>query len=107
MLVPLRPKQRERLTEIASQRGLTNKALVQQIISRYLEENKASFAEPAADDRGGLGTEIAALFCKHGLDVALASPFDPPPKAARRRPADSRGQLSPHEPSRSRRKKWP
>jgi hypothetical protein len=107
MLVSLRPKQRQRLAEIAAQRGLTNKALAQQIISRYLDENKASLAEPAADDRAALGTEIAALFSKHGLDVVLASPFDPPPKAARRRPADSRGRPSPHKPSRSRRKKRP
>ena len=72
-----------------------------------MEEHKISGVDPAADRRGGLGTEIAALFSKHGLkrgNFALESRSDPP-KAAGLRPADSRGRLSPHKPSRNRRKK--
>lgn len=114
MLVPLRPKQREHLTEIAAQRGMTNEALVQQIISRYLEENKTSLSEPAADDCGGLGTEISALFSKHGLDApipelrgfTIQNPFESAPKkAARVRPAGSQRRGSSGKASRIRRKK--
>jgi hypothetical protein len=63
---------------------------------------------------GGLGTEISKLFSKHGLDVpipelrgfTIQNPFESsPPKAAGLRPADSRGRLSPHKPSRKPRKK--
>jgi hypothetical protein len=60
---------------------------------------------PAVDNIGGLGTDIAALFPKHGPGLVLESPFDPPCKAAGLRPADSRGRLSPHKPSSRRGKK--
>jgi hypothetical protein len=104
MNIRLQPQQKTRLAEIADQRRMTKGELARQIISRYLDEHKAS-DDPAVNDRGGLGTEIALLFSKHGLDVVLESPFDPPTKAAGLRPADSRGRLSSHTPSRSRGKK--
>jgi hypothetical protein len=78
---------------------------------RRQPENQARPARNADQKRlaGGLGTELSALFPKHGPDFVLESPFDLPAKAAGLRPADSRGRLSPHEsprrPSRSRRKK--
>ena len=106
MDVRLNPAKEARLTKIAAQRGLTGEELARQIISRYLEEDKTFIdVEPAANERGGLGTEIAALFSKHGLDFVLESPFDPSPKTAGLRPADSRGRQSPRKSSRSRRKK--
>jgi len=80
---------------------------VRQILGCYPEENKAPLVQSAADDRGGLGTELSALFPKGGPDFVIESPFDLPQKAAGLRPADSRGRLSPHKSSRSRRKKRP
>jgi hypothetical protein len=115
MDVRLQPEKEARLAQIAAQRELTTEELARDIICRYLEEAKSS-AEPTPGARGGLGTEIAALFRGHGLEhpipqlkITIESPFDPPKKTAGLRPADSRGRLSPHKfsrkPSRSRRKK--
>ena len=107
MNIRLQPEEEAQLAKIAVQRGLTREELAEQIICHYLEEAKGSIADTKADDRGGLGTELAALFSKHGLDVALESPFDPQPVAGLR-PADSRGRLprkSSRKTSRSRRKK--
>jgi hypothetical protein len=114
MEVHLQRKEKERLARIAARRGMRGQELASQIICRYLQEDKASVnVEPAADDRGRLGTELAALFPKHGPDFVIPelrgytieSPFEPSPKAAGLRPADSRGRLSPHKSSRGRRKK--
>ena len=120
MRVLLQAKQHARLAEIAAQRGITTHKLVQQIVSGYLEDNKR-FVEganevgalPKVHLEGGLGTELSALFRKCWLDApiselrgfTLESPFESPKKAAGLRPADSRGRISPHKPSRSRRKK--
>jgi hypothetical protein len=109
MEVCLQPEKEAQLAQIAAQRGVTTEELAREIVCGYLEGDKAS-AKPARDMRRGLGTEISAIFSKHGLDVALESPFDPPKKAAGLRRVDSRGRLAPHkspphEPSRSRRKK--
>ncbi len=113
MNIHLQPRQETRLAEIADHRGMTKGELAREIICRYLDEHKAS-AEPDVDNRGGLGTEISALFSKHSLDVpipelrgfTIQNPFkSPPKKAARLRPADSRGRRSPHKPSRKPRKK--
>ena len=72
MNIHLQPQQEDRLAEAAGQRGTTKEELARQIICRYLEEDKASVdVEPAVDDRGGLGTELAALFPNHGLDFAI------------------------------------
>jgi hypothetical protein len=98
MNIRLLPNQEARLIDIAAQRGMTEQMLVQQIIRSFLAEHPSP-AKSAADNRGGLGTELAALFAGHGLDAPLESPFDPPKKAAGLRPADSRGRLSPHKPS--------
>jgi hypothetical protein len=106
MRVTLRPKQHVRLSEMAGKRGMKREELARQVICRYLEENKATADdEVARDDRVGLGTELAALFPKHGPDFVLQSPFDLPAKAAELRPADSRGRLSPHKSSRKPRNK--
>jgi hypothetical protein len=105
--IRLQPGQRARLVEIAAHRGVTTEKLVREIVCRYFEEDKATVKlESGQNHRGGLGTEIAALFPKHGPDFVIESPL----KAAGLRPADSRGRLSPHKPSprkysRSRRKK--
>jgi predicted transcriptional regulator len=40
MDVPLQPDKEERLTQIASQRGLKAGELAQQVLSRYLEDDK-------------------------------------------------------------------
>jgi len=103
MNIRLQPRHETRLAGIADH-GMTKGELARQIICRYLDEDKAS-VETAVDDRSGLGTELTALFPKHGLDFAIESPFERPAKAAGLRPADSRGRLSPQKPSRSRRKK--
>jgi hypothetical protein len=105
MRVVLLPQQRRRLTEIAAQRRMTREELASQIICAYLQEDKTSAnVLPVEDKRGGLGTELAALFPKHGLDFtipelrfAMQDPFEKPKKAAGLRPADSRGRLSPHK----------
>jgi hypothetical protein len=104
MEVRLQPEKEAQLARIAAHRGATTEELALEIVCRYLEEDRAS-AEPAPDMRRGLGTEISAIFSKHGLDVALESPFDLPQKTVGLRPASSRGQPSPRKPSRSRRKK--
>jgi hypothetical protein len=99
MNIRLLPNQKARLVEIAAQRGMTEQMLVQQIIRSFLADNPSP-AKIAAENRGGLGTELAALFAGHGLDAPLESPFDPPKKATGLRPADSRGRLSPNKPAR-------
>ncbi len=106
MRVVLQPKQRQHLTKIAAQRGMTTEELARQIICRYLEGDKASLVKRAVPDRGGLGTEIASLFPKHGLDFSIPelrftiqNPFESPKRAAQLRAADGRGRLSPHKPS--------
>ena len=104
MEVCLQPEKEAQLAQIAAQRGVTTEELAREIVCGYLEGDKAS-AKPARDMRRGLGTEISAIFSKHGLDVALESPFDLPQKTVGLRPASSRGQTSPRKPSRSRRKK--
>jgi hypothetical protein len=111
MEVRLQPEKEAQLTRIAAQRGVTTEELAREIICRYLGEDKSSAPAPVA--RGGLGTEIAALFRGHGLEhpipqlkITIESPFAPSPKkSSGLRPADSRGRLSPHKPSRGRRKK--
>jgi hypothetical protein len=75
----------------------------------------ASLSAAPARPEKGLGTEISAIFSKHGLDApipelrgfTIQNPFEssPPKKAAGLRLPDSRGRLSPHKPSRIRRKK--
>jgi hypothetical protein len=111
MNIRLQPGQRARLVEIAAHRGVTTEKLVREIVCRYFEEDKATVKlESGQNHHGGLGTEIAALFPKHGPDFVIESPFEPSSKAAGLHPADSRGRLSPHKPSprkysRSRRKK--
>jgi hypothetical protein len=103
--VHLQRRKKEQLATLAVQFGVTREELAKQPIRRYLDNRKVVVTESASDDRGGLGTELAALFSGHGLDAPLESPFGPPKKAAGLRSADSRGRLSPHKPSRSRRKK--
>src|ERR1700680_53275 len=101
MRVVLQPKQRQHLTKIAAQCGMTGQELARQIICCYLLEDKAAVnVEPAGDERRGLGTEIATLFSKHGLDFAIPelrftiqNPFESPKRAAELPPVDSRGRL--------------
>ncbi len=104
MNIRLQPQQETLLVEIADRRGMTKEELAGQIIRRYLDEDKVSL-EPAVDDRGGLGTELAAVFPKHGRNFAIESAFESLPNAAGLRPADSRGRLSLHKSSRKPRRK--
>jgi hypothetical protein len=106
MNIRLQPAERARLVELAARCGVSAEDLVREIIGRYLEEHPTSMLEPPSGERGGLGTEIAAIFSKHGLDspipelrFAVQNPFeaDDMEKSAGRRRTDSRGRLSPHE----------
>jgi hypothetical protein len=114
MEVRLQPEKEAQLVRIADERGMTREELARQIIGRFLEENDISPSADPVDHRGGLGTELSALFSKHGLDApipelrgfTIQNPFETSRKtAAGLRPADSRGRLSPRKPSRSRRSK--
>lgn len=106
--VRLQPGREAQLAEIAAKRGVTKEELARDIICRYLEKDRLSAVEPAKDHRGGFGSEIAALFSKHGLDSPIPElrgftiqiPFESSPKKATKpRPADTRGRLSPPKPS--------
>jgi hypothetical protein len=67
MNIRLQPGQTSRLVEIAAHRGVTAEKLVREIILRYFEEDEGpDKIESSPNHRGGLGTEIAALFPKHG-----------------------------------------
>ena len=71
---------------------------MREIIGRYLEEHPSSMLEPRSGERGGLGTEIAAIFSKHGLDspipelrFTVQNPFEAEVEESGRHRADSRG----------------
>jgi predicted transcriptional regulator len=81
MEVRLQPEKEAQLAQIAAQRGLNPGELVQQVLSRYLEDDtqfveavnlglaaaeRGEFVEHEASD--GLGTEISDLFAKAGIE---------------------------------------